>query len=101
MLVGEPPAAAARIDGFAGRWLGPEGTFLEIAGVGDKVRITIRNLDGPRTFEGTRRGDRITFVRDEVSEAIRTGSGAQTGMKWLADKSDCLVVRPGEGYCRD
>ena len=85
---------------WTGKWLGPEGTFLEIADADGKTRITIRNLDGPRTFDGVRRGGRIAFERDGVSETIRAGSGADTGMKWLADKSDCLVVKPGEGYCR-
>ncbi len=32
---------------------------------------------------------------------IRATSGAETGMKWLSDKLDCLTIRPGEGYCRD
>ena len=88
-------------DRWTGKWLGPEGTFLEVEGSGGKYRITVRNLDGARTFEGVRRGDGISFERDGVSESIRAGSGAETGMKWLADKKDCLVVKPGDGYCRD
>jgi hypothetical protein len=28
-------------------------------------------------------------------------SGAETGMKWLRDKLNCLTIRPDEGYCRD
>jgi hypothetical protein len=31
---------------------------------------------------------------------LRATDGAGTGMKWLADKTDCLVVAPGEGFCR-
>lgn len=54
-----------------------------------------------RVFEGQSAGDGITFERDSVSETIRAGTGAETGMKWLQEKSNCLVVRPGEGYCRD
>lgn len=88
-------------DRWAGKWLGPEGTFLEVEGSGGKYRITVRNLDGARTFEGIQSGDGISFERDGVRESIRAGSGAETGMKWLADKKDCLVVKPGEGYCRD
>ena len=40
-------------------------------------------------------------ARDGVRESLRPGSGVETGMKWLQDKSDCLVVKPGEGYCRE
>ena len=103
-----PPASASPVsaptvnlpDRWAGRWWGPEGTFLEIAPSGGKYRITISTLDGPRTFPGIRSGDRITFERDGIRESIRAGTGVETAMKWLADKSDCLVVKPGEGYCR-
>jgi hypothetical protein len=91
---------ASVTDRWVGKWRGPEGTFLQIAGGGGEYTITIRNLDGPRTFDGFRSEDRIAFVRDGAAESIRAGSGAATGMKWLADKSDCLVVKPGEGYCR-
>ena len=35
------------------------------------------------------------------TETIIATSGKGTGMKWLADKHDCLVIKPGEGYCRD
>lgn len=99
-----PPAgkqtAGTVPDRWLGEWSGPEGTSIEISGAGDGYRVTIRNLDGPRTFQGVRSASGIAFERDGVGESIRAGTGAQTGMKWLADKSDCLVVKPGEGYCR-
>ena len=90
-----PPAS------WNGRWTGPEGTFLVIEGDPAGYQITIRNLDGPRTFPGSAAGRQIQFERDGVKEVIRATSGADTGMKWLADKMDCLTVRTGEGYCRD
>jgi hypothetical protein len=34
-------------------------------------------------------------------ESIRATDGPATGMKWLSDKSNCLTIRSGEGYCRD
>ncbi|MES2960007.1 MAG: hypothetical protein V4792_17595 [Pseudomonadota bacterium] len=85
---------------WTGLWHGPEGTFVDIAKDGGGYRITIKNLDSARTFQGTAQGNRILFERDGVAEAIRPGTGAQTGMKWLSDKKDCLIVKPGEGYCR-
>jgi len=86
---------------WLGQWTGPEGTFLRIAGGQGKYEITVQNLDGPRTFTGTPMGDRIQFERDGAIESIRATDGRGTGMKWLGEKTDCLTVRPGEGYCRD
>jgi hypothetical protein len=85
---------------WLGRWTGPEGTFLEISADGSDYLITIQNLDGARKFAGKRAGEEIRFERDGINESIKAGSGAQTGMKWLQDKSNCLVVKAGEGYCR-
>ncbi len=89
------------VPGMAGKWTGPEGTSLNITPAGDGYDIVITNLDGPRTFHGRARGDGIAFDRDGKTLVIRRGSGADTGMKWLADKKTCLVVDANEGYCRD
>lgn len=91
-----PPLA----DQWVGQWTGPEGTFLKIAGTRRTYEITIQNLDGPRTFTGTATAQGLSFERDGVREEIRATDGEGTGMKWLKDKSQCLTVRPGEGYCR-
>ena len=88
-------------DKWLGQWNGPEGTFLRLAGGQGKYEITIQNLDGPRTFKGSAAGGQIQFEREGLNESIRATSGAETGMKWLASKSNCLTVRTGEGYCRD
>ncbi|MEP7206627.1 MAG: hypothetical protein ABI920_06795 [Casimicrobiaceae bacterium] len=99
-----PPAigvAPAAIDRWLGRWNGPEGTFLRITGGNGSYEVTIRDLDGPRSFRGAGADDRIEFTRDGRSESIRATGGAATGMKWLADKHDCLTIRRGEGFCRD
>jgi hypothetical protein len=84
-----------------GRWNGPEGTFLLLEGEGGKYVVTVQNLDGPRTFEGKGAGSTIEFMRDGKLETIRSTNGAGTGMKWLATRKDCIVLTPGEGYCRD
>lgn len=96
-----PSPAAPATDAWVGQWNGPEGTFLQIAGSGGKYEITVRNLDGPRAFPGVAAGDRIEFERDGVKESVRATHGAETGMKWLSEKTNCLTVRAGEGYCRD
>ncbi len=97
-----PAAPAPATDAWLGQWNGPEGTYLRLAGSGGQYEVTIRNLDGPRTFPGKAAGDeRIEFERDGVKESLRATHGAETGMKWLSEKKSCLTVRSGEGYCRD
>ena len=89
------------VDKWLGKWSGPEGTFLQLAGGNGKYEVTIQNLDGPRTFQGSAAGNQIAFERNGVKEFLHATNGAGTGMKWLSEKSDCLTVRVGEGYCRD
>lgn len=100
-----PPDArsetAVPTDAWVGQWNGPEGTFLKIEGAHGAYDVTVRNLDGPRTFKGTADGDGIRFERDGQAVVLRATQGEGTGMKWLADKHDCLAVAPGEGWCRD
>ncbi len=84
-----------------GRWNGPEGTFLLIEGESGKYVVTVQNLDGPRNFDGKGAGNGIEFLRDGAMMTIRPTNGAGTGMKWLAGRKDCVVIAPGEGYCRD
>ncbi|WP_443750402.1 hypothetical protein [Asticcacaulis solisilvae] len=85
---------------LTGKWTGPEGTWLDIAPKGEGYRVTVSNLDGPRDFDGTADDGGIRFMRDGQTFVIRPGNGDDTGMKWLAGKKDCLIVAPGEGYCR-
>ena len=105
-----PPVASANAsaatsvptsDAWLGKWIGPEGTFIQLSGGNGKYDIIIQNLDGPRSFQGVAKGDQIKFERDGVKESIRATNGAETGMKWLSEKSNCLTVRASEGYCRD
>lgn len=99
-----PPAPASAVpassEPWLGRWQGPEGTYLDISGGPGTYSVTVKNLDGPRSFEAKAGTDTLVFTRDGVLETIRAGSGPETGMKWLADKKDCLIVKTGEGYCR-
>ena len=94
-------SSVAITDKWLGKWNGPEGTFLQLVGGKGKYEVTVQNLDGPRTFQGNAAGSQIEFERDGVKESLRATNGAETGMKWLSEKSNCLTVRAGEGYCRD
>ncbi|MEN0036360.1 MAG: hypothetical protein AAGC78_04800 [Cellvibrio sp.] len=93
--------ATATTDAWQGKWNGPEGTFLEISGTDGKYTIVIQDLDGPKTYEGISNHNQIEFQRNGETETIRASNGAETGMKWLADKLDCLTIHTGEGFCRD
>jgi hypothetical protein len=97
-----PPSMnpAASTDAWLGQWTGPEGTFLRLEGANGTYTITIQDLDGPKTHRGIAAGDLIEFERNGVKEVLRPTNGIDTGMKWLSDKSVCLTVRPGEGFCR-
>jgi hypothetical protein len=98
---GRSPPEPNVTDGWLGRWNGPEGTSLLLEGGNGRYQVTVQNLDGPRVFLGVGAGEQIRFERDGVTEFIRATDGVATGMKWLADKSTCLTIRFGEGYCRD
>ncbi len=91
----------AKLEDWLGKWNGPEGTYLVLSKSGDKYDVKIRSLDGLETFEGSSAGDRILFMRAGKPESIHAGSGNETGMKWLLDKKNCLIVQTGEGFCRD
>ena len=100
---GAEPALAT--DAWVGRWLGPEGLFLDI-----KARdpsggypITLKdNLDSQADYVAQPAGDDLTFTRGDDTVTIKPGTGPDTGFKYLVDKRDCLILVPGqEGYCRD
>jgi hypothetical protein len=88
-------------DAWLGDWRGPEGTLLTLAGGQGAYRVTVRDLDGPRSFDAHAVDGGIAFERDGRMETIRATDGVGTGMKWLMEKRDCLVIRPSEGFCRD
>jgi hypothetical protein len=43
----------------------------------------------------------LQFERDGVQEPCAPETATPPAMKWLAGRKDCLVVKAGEGYCRD
>jgi hypothetical protein len=104
MVPAEPVAndlGSAIVDGWVGEWKGPEGTSLRNTKEQVGYAVVVTNLDGPREFSGVASNEVLQFERDGVTETLHAGDGQATGMKWLADRKDCLVVKAGEGYCRD
>lgn len=100
------PGAPMPTDAWVGRWAGPEGLFLDIQpspdGQPGHYAITNKDtLDRQADYQGIGEDTTIRFVREGKDLAIRPGSGKETGFKYLADKTDCLIVIPNrEGYCR-
>ena len=89
---------------YTGRWIGVEGMVLDIAHAGapGHYDLTMQwDLDHKGNFDGTANGRTITFIRNDILETLRPTDGDATGLKYLAGKTDCLTVKPGEGYCRD
>jgi hypothetical protein len=97
----QPPVGAH--DDWIGRWTGVEGLFAEIQPNGDGT-YTLEmqsDLDTRGTYTGTSTPEGLAFERGGETLVLRSSNGAATGLKWLADKQDCLMVAAGEGYCRD
>lgn len=86
---------------WQGRWQGVEGGYLELQARGEDYQIIIQDLDAARTFPATVTAQGLSFERDGQTQQIQAATGAATGMKWLSDKQDCLMIRYGEGFCRD
>ncbi len=92
---------------YLGRWIGVEGMYLNVAkksGGQPDGRVTLDmqwDLDNKGRFDGSVTAEVLRFVRNGITETLVPSDGDATGLKWLAGKTDCLTVKPGEGYCRD
>ena len=98
----EPAATAAREDRYFGRWIGVEGMYLDVTRreAGGVTLDMQWDLDHHGKFDGSVTAEGLRFLRNGVAETAVPGNGDATGLKWLAGKKDCLIVKPGEGYCR-
>ena len=87
---------------MAGRWSGADAaSSLNVTKKGDKFTIDITGTGGPKTFEGTAKGDTIEFTRDGKVETLKASTGAETGVKALEKETNCVVITKGkEAYCR-
>ncbi|TCQ11254.1 hypothetical protein [Sphingomonas sp. PP-CC-3A-396] len=89
---------------YTGRWIGVEGMVLDVAPTDTRGHYALTmqwDLDNKGTFDGIATGDTIAFDRKGIRETLRPTNGDATGLKYLFGKTDCLTVKPGEGYCRD
>lgn len=99
----ETTAASVDVAAWAGKWTGPEGMYATITpGTDGKVSLEMQSdLDTKGTYEGTATAEGISFKRAEETLVLKMATGDETGLKYLAGKKDCLMVKSGEGYCRD
>jgi hypothetical protein len=59
------------------------------------------DLDTKGTYDGQDSEHGIQFKRGTEQLSLHRGNGDETGLKYLAGKQECLIVKTGEGYCRD
>lgn len=95
------PSAMVAARDLTGRWTGVEGMVLDVKREAERYLLTMQyDLDHRGTFPAQARGDALVFERDGRQLTLRPTNGTATGLRYLADKKDCLTVAPGEGYCR-
>ncbi|HMN54926.1 MAG TPA: hypothetical protein PKC32_12155 [Sphingopyxis sp.] len=95
--------ASHRFADWAGKWTGVEGMYATITPAEPgKYKLEMQSdLDTKGSYDGEDSEHGIKFKRGSEELSLRRGSGDETGLKYLAGKKDCLIVKPGEGYCRD
>lgn len=101
--VADPATAAHRFESWAGKWTGVEGMYVTIATAEPgKYKLEMQSdLDTKGTYDGEDSEHGIKFKRGNEELSLHRGSGDETGLKYLAGKKECLIVKSGEGYCRD
>lgn len=99
----DPATAPHRFASWAGKWTGVEGMYVTITtAVPGKYKLEMQSdLDTKGTYEGNDSEHGIKFKRGGEDLSLRRGNGDETGLKYLAGKKECLIVKEGEGYCRD
>lgn len=95
------PSPAGPQSEWVGKWEGVEESWMEILQRPDGTfTIRVVGLEGEMTARGIPNGKVIEFYQLGAKKSIRFGNGEDTGLKWLADKKECLIIAEGEGYCR-
>lgn len=99
----DPAAAPHRFASWAGKWTGVEGMYATITPAEPgKYKLEMQSdLDTKGSYDGKDSEHGIKFKRGAEELSLRRGSGDETGLKYLAGKKECLIVKQGEGYCRD
>lgn len=101
--VEDPATAPHRFASWAGKWTGVEGMYVTITTAEPgKYKLEMQSdLDTKGAYDGNDSEHGIKFKRGAEELSLHRGSGDETGLKYLAGKKECLIVKDGEGYCRD
>lgn len=101
----DPATAPHRFASWAGKWIGVEGMYATITATEPgkyKLEMQSGTDDSTKgTYVGEDSEHGIKFKRGSEELGLRRGNGDETGLKYLAGKKECLIVKEGEGYCRD
>ena len=98
----DPATASHRFASWAGKWTGVEGMYVTITTAEPgKYKLEMQSdLDTKGTYDGQDSEHGIQFTRGTDKLSLTRASGDETGLKYLAGKKECLIVKAGEGYCR-
>jgi len=58
------------------------------------------DLDTKGSYRGQDAEGGIEFARGGEGFLLHAATGDETGLKYLAGKKNCLMVKAGEGYCK-
>jgi len=99
----DPASGEHRFASWAGKWTGVEGMYVTITPTEpEHYRLEMQSdLDTKGTYDGRDSEHGIKFTRGGEALSLHRGNGDDTGLKYLAGKTECLIVKTGEGYCRD
>lgn len=99
----DPATAPHRFATWAGKWTGVEGMYVTITPADPgKYKLEMQSdLDTKGNYDGSDSEHGIQFKRGNEQLSLTRASGDETGLKYLAGKKECLIVKTGEGYCRD
>jgi hypothetical protein len=99
----DPATAPHRFASWAGKWTGVEGMYVTITPTEPgKYKLEMQSdLDTKGNYDGSDGEHGIQFKRGNENLSLTRASGDETGLKYLAGKKECLMVKVGEGYCRD
>ncbi len=87
---------------WAGKWIGPEGMYVQITSTAaGAYNLEMQSdLDTKGTYNGQDAEGGIKFARGGERLLLRAATGDETGLTDLAGKKNCLMVKSGEGYCK-
>ena len=88
---------------WAGKWTGPEGLYVQITPT-DAGAYNLEmqsDLDTKGIYPGQDAEGGIKFARGDKGFLLHSATGDETGLTDLAGKNNCLMVKSGEGYCKD